>query len=145
MRPINTLIVHCSASPFGNAELIRGWHVQRGFKDVGYHYIILNGYPDGEHWSKLRPVLQQDGVIETGRPLDRIGAHSKGHNRDSVGVCLVGDRAFTGRQLEALRRIYLDLLDINPALQVLGHCEVEAGKTCPNLDMDWVRQYLNDQ
>ncbi len=142
-RKINTLIIHCSASEFGSVEMIRQWHRQRGFKEIGYHYVILNAYPDGDHWQKKRLCPDLEGKIEPGRPLEKIGAHTKGHNHDSVGVCLVGDRVFTSRQLEALREIHREMLKINPRLRVLGHYEVDPNKTCPNLGMEWVRKYLS--
>jgi hypothetical protein len=139
MRPINSLIVHCSASEFGNAELIRQWHLQRGFRDIGYHYVILNCYLDGEHWQKKRPVGENDGRIEPGRPVEEEGAHVQGHNADSVGVCLVGEKVFTPKQMEALKAITLHLRKDYPKLEILGHCELDRKKTCPNLDMNWVR------
>lgn len=76
MRKINRLIVHHSASPLSTTvEDIRRWHVEdNGWSDIGYHYIIL-----------------QDGTIEDGRPIHKIGAHAKGKNRYSIGVCVVGN------------------------------------------------------
>ncbi len=145
MRQISTLILHCSASQFGDAQLIRSWHLDRGFRDIGYHYVILNCYPGASHWNSKRPDPRSDGLIQAGRPLDKIGAHARGFNRDSVGVCLAGDKSFTGRQLESLKRLYRDLLKINPRLLVQGHYELDERKTCPNMDMDEVRQFLNDK
>lgn len=76
MRTVNQLVVHCSATPpsmdIGRDE-IREWHLARGFSREGYHFII-----------------RRNGDLEMGRPLDMIGAHAKGHNTHSVGICLVG-------------------------------------------------------
>ena len=73
MRDLNRIILHCSATKEGqdfSASTIRGWHVNgRGWSDIGYHWII-----------------RLDGTIEVGRPLEKSGAHTKGHNKDSVGV-----------------------------------------------------------
>lgn len=142
MRQINTLVIHCSASPFGDVDLIRQWHLQRGFQDIGYHYVILNCYPEGQNWQKKFPVPENDGKIQPGRPLEQEGAHVQGHNADSVGICLLGDTTFTGKQLEALKELVGNLLKSHPNLQILGHYELDSKKTCPNLDMDWVREYL---
>lgn len=76
MRTINEIIVHCSATPEGrsfNVTDIDRWHRQRGFSCIGYHYVVL-----------------LDGVIERGRPEEVVGAHCKGHNRRSIGVCYIG-------------------------------------------------------
>ena len=47
--------------------------MERGWRDIGYHFVI-----------------RRDGTIESGRPLERTGAHVKGHNKDSIGICMEG-------------------------------------------------------
>lgn len=101
-----TIVLHCSASGFGNAALIAKWHtVERGWRGIGYHYVILNGW-----LSAARYHPEFDGHIETGRALDsdpfistdEIGAHVRGYNRSSVGICLIGRSGeFTEQQLRA--------------------------------------------
>jgi N-acetylmuramoyl-L-alanine amidase len=76
MRTINSIIVHCTATKalqHFNVNDVRRWHQQRGFSDIGYHYVVL-----------------VDGTIENGRPISEVGAHCKGHNAHSIGVCYVG-------------------------------------------------------
>ena len=77
MRDINKVILHCSATAEGkdySVETIRDWHVKgRGWSDIGYHYVI-----------------QLDGTISQGRPINKAGAHTKGKNKDSIGVCYIG-------------------------------------------------------
>ena len=77
MRDINRIIIHCSATREGqdiDAATIKRWHTEdRGWSDIGYHYVI-----------------RLDGCLEAGRPLDRTGAHVKGHNKDSIGICYIG-------------------------------------------------------
>ena len=77
MREINKIIIHCSATRTDqsfNVEDIRGWHVNgNGWSDIGYHFYI-----------KL------DGTIQEGRPLGRVGSHTKGHNTGSIGLCFEG-------------------------------------------------------
>lgn len=76
MRHFDTIIVHCTATRVGRdvtAAEVDTWHKERGFDCIGYHYLI-----------------RLDGTIEKGRSLNRIGAHCKGHNRHSVGICYVG-------------------------------------------------------
>jgi len=76
LKTINKLIVHCSATREGQditVDTIRDWHLKRGWSDIGYHYVV-----------KL------DGTIETGRSVELMGAHVKGHNKDSIGICYIG-------------------------------------------------------
>lgn len=73
-RRISEIIIHCSATPEGRdvtAAQIDQWHRQRGFKSIGYHYVI-----------------RLDGSVEVGRNETAIGAHCSGHNRSSIGICL---------------------------------------------------------
>jgi N-acetylmuramoyl-L-alanine amidase len=72
-RKIDLLVVHCSATVATadiGAAVIRDWHKQRGFKDIGYHYVI-----------------RRDGKIERGRPEQQVGAHVQGFNAHSIGIC----------------------------------------------------------
>ena len=75
-RVMNTIVIHCSATKedkdYSVAD-IKKWHLQRGFNDVGYHFII-----------KL------DGTIEIGRPLDKVGAHVNNNNTGTIGICYIG-------------------------------------------------------
>ena len=87
------IIFHCSDSTYGNAALLTKWHLQRGWRTIGYHYIILNGQLDSNCYNK-----NFDGWLETGRALDdnyqldewERGAHVKGWNENSIGVCMIG-------------------------------------------------------
>jgi N-acetylmuramoyl-L-alanine amidase len=76
MRPINRIIIHCTATPEGRDVTIsdvRKWHIARGWRDVGYHFLI-----------------RLDGTVETGRPIEQAGAHVKGFNSDSIGIAYAG-------------------------------------------------------
>lgn len=128
MRPIHLVVVHCSATPpdmdVGVAE-IRDWHVkERGWRDVGYHWII-----------------RREGIIEDGRPEDQIGAHVKGHNEKSIGVCLIGgtnanDRAkaefnFTMAQMAQLAFLLDKIGHRHPLAKLCGHRDLDPHKACP--------------
>lgn len=130
VRNIDTVVVHCSATPpnmdVGVAE-IRRWHVDgNGWSDVGYHYVI-----------------RRDGTVEEGRPVDRAGAHARGHNRASIGVCLVGGvdhhkdslANFTRSQWAALSSLVDQILQAYGPLRVVGHRDLDAGKDCPCFDV----------
>ena len=77
MRKITLIIIHCSATPEGrnlDFEACRHDHIHhRGFSDIGYHFYIT-----------------RNGEIHRGRPIEKMGAHCKNHNRHSVGICYEG-------------------------------------------------------
>jgi len=143
MRDIKKIIVHCSDSTFGDARAIDRWHRERGWECVGYHWILCNGH----RTSMSEYSTEVDGLIEPGRPVSMIGAHCKGHNADSIGICLIGKKEFTKTQMIKLREVLKALMleyGLKPQ-DLYGHCEFEPGKTCPNLDMDLIRAGLMGQ
>ena len=83
MRKIDMIVIHCSATradvPLSPRQL-EEMHRQRGFDGCGYHYYV-----------------RRDGEICTMRPVDRPGAHAKGYNRHSIGVCYEGGLDEQGR------------------------------------------------
>jgi N-acetylmuramoyl-L-alanine amidase len=127
-RQINKIIVHCSATPEGrdvSVDEIRRWHVEdRNWSDIGYHWVIT-----------------LNGTLEEGRPEYKNGAHAKGFNKNSVGVCYVGGvdenldpkDTSTEAQKETLRCILEDLKDRYPKAQIIGHRDVSS-KACPSFD-----------
>ena len=150
MRRISLIVIHCSDSAFGDAALIRRWHTDpppngNGWKDIGYHFVVLNG----QRSLKVPFDPETDGLVEPGRPVDQIGSHVYGHNQESIGVCLVGGRTRNGqsvrdtwlteKQKAALFSLLDDLLARYPDAKIVGHCELNPGKTCPNLNMDTLR------
>ncbi len=112
----------------------------------GYHYVILNGYSDSESLRERRPNFWMDGKIETGRDLDEPGAHVKYHNTNSIGICLIGKNCFTFQQFISLQRLLTELQAKFPAARLKGHYELLSKerriKTCPNIDMNWLRGAL---
>ena len=134
----NKIIIHCSATPKGvdySAADIDKWHRQRGFRGIGYHYVI-----------KL------DGTIEKGRDEIEMGAHCLGENLYSIGICYIGglsedkqtpeDTRTEAQKIalrglvESLRRKYREKGNI--ILTVHGHNEF-ANKACPcfNVRQEW--------
>jgi hypothetical protein len=156
MRPIENTIIHCSDSPWGCAREIRQWHLAKGWNDIAYHFVILNGQPTFLHYENQKEIFALDGSIECGRYLDddgfisdvEKGAHALGYNQNSIGICLVGMRRFSERQMASLVMLAKELATIyrlSPA-HFLGHYETKSGqaqkKTCPNIDMKWLRDRL---
>lgn len=117
MRPINLIVIHCSASPnadslfrgkagaanFQNpAQVIDQWHAELGFhrtdefrsrqnpnlSAIGYHYVI-----------------DRAGLVLTGRHVDEVGAHAKNFNQKSIGICLVGTDQFSPAQWASLAHL----------------------------------------
>lgn len=128
MRNINEIIVHCSATPEGRQVTvgqIRSWHKQRGFKDIGYHYVVY-----------------LDGSIHAGRSEAVVGAHCTGHNRNSIGVCYIGGMTKdmkaakdtrTEAQKKALVQLLKQLKKKYPGARIYGHRNF-ASKACPSFD-----------
>lgn len=83
------IVVHCSASRWGDAAEVRLWHLANGWSDIGYHGVILNGHRD----YNVAYVKTLDGKIEPGRAENVVGSHCKagGMNNVSLGVCLIGN------------------------------------------------------
>jgi len=130
MRQINKIIVHCSDSDFGDAEEIDRWHKERGWRCIGYHYVILNGCrKKGEY------VPQDDGIIEKGRPVEEVGAHCRGQNHDSIGICVIGRHHFSVKQLKKLVGLILDLRQQFGNIPIFGHRDFNPHKTCPNFEV----------
>lgn len=136
MRKINSIVIHCSDSDYAhhdNYYAIRKWHVvERGWSDVGYHAIITKA---------------NNGRIIFARPVDRPGAHAKGHNADSFAICLCGGLNFSEEQIKsalALTDLLLRIFNLE-VTQVLGHYELDTNKTCPNIDMDEFRERLRER
>ena len=127
MRNIDSIIVHCSATKAGQdftAADIDCWHRERGFNGIGYHYVV-----------------RLDGKLEKGRDVSLAGAHCKGWNGRSVGICYIGGLDANGRpadtrtnaQKRVLYQIIMDLQREYNILQVLGHRD-----TSPDLNGDGV-------
>ncbi len=131
MRPISKVILHCAATRPDDdigADEIRRWHLARGWSDIGYHAVI-----------------RRDGTVEGGRPSTKIGAHVRGHNKGSFGLCLVGghgacaddgfEEHFTPQQSVALIGMLRGLRLTLPKLEIHGHNEF-AAKGCPGFRVD---------
>ena len=137
------VIVHCSDSTWGSASSLRSWHKARGWNDIGYNFVVCNSHVEPD-----KTFIFMDGSIEKGRDTDEEGAHCIGYNDRSIGVCLVGAKDFTTKQLDSLKILLLEICRLYkiPAENVLGHGETESGKaegkTCPNFDVGAFRTYL---
>jgi N-acetylmuramoyl-L-alanine amidase len=135
---IHTIVIHYSATypdqDIGVKE-IRQWHTERGFRDVGYHWII-----------------RRDGTLEEGRPEGTPGAHVRGHNSGTIGICWVGglDRVsgpnvgvwnLTAAQEDALVRLIADIQKRWPdAKRVIGHKDLVPTE-CPGLPRGGVAEW----
>lgn len=129
MRRIDEIIVHCSATPRGRyvtAADIDRWHCERGWNGIGYHYVV-----------------GLDGNIELGRNENEIGAHCKGHNANSIGICYIGGLSSDGKvavdtrtdeQRVALTKLIMLLKERYPDAKVYGHRDF-AKKDCPCFDV----------
>lgn len=142
---IDTIVLHCSDSFYGDIEVIDSWHKDNGWIMSGYHYIITNCFPKHINWFSKTPVPSMDGKIHESRPEEFQGAHVLGHNNHSLGVCMIGRHGqFTSKQLYSAVEVCLDLIDAHPTIRnIKGHTELDNSKTCPDLDMTYFRSLVN--
>ena len=130
MRNITEIIIHCAATKPSmdvGVKEIRDWHVNgNGWADIGYHYVI-----------------RRDGTLELGRPISKAGAHTTGHNTNSIGICLVGgvkedgktpESNFTDAQWATLETVVKEQAERYPNATIHGHNEF-AAKACPSFDV----------
>ncbi|MCP3942202.1 MAG: N-acetylmuramoyl-L-alanine amidase [Desulfobacteraceae bacterium] len=138
-RKINSIILHCSYSQFGNVDLIDQWHKERGWHGCGYHYVITNGVIKAHE----KYLAFHDGLVQVGRDINKTGAHCKGRNTGSIGICLIGRHTFTAKQLYSALPELLSKLMFDHSLtidQVHGHFEFSRQKSCPNISKEIIRK-----
>ena len=133
-RDISLLVIHCSATPVTmdiGVKEIREWHTSdpRNWSDIGYHYVI-----------------RLDGTLERARPLYKSGAHARGYNSNSIGICIFGgvdkDMKPESTMNKAQEEMLIELLDnldwAYNDLDIKGHNEL-SNKACPSFDVqDWL-------
>lgn len=137
-RKINEIILHCSATPEGkdyDIATIRKWHLERGFSDIGYHYVIY-----------------RDGSINNGRDVNISGAHCTNHNSKSIGICYIGGCAADGKtakdtrtdaQKASLVSLVKQLMSMYKLTSSNVHCHNEyANKACPSFKITDFRKEL---
>ena len=128
MRPIDEIVMHCAATPKGRATTVADidrWHRARGFRGIGYHYVV-----------------HLDGTVREGRPVARPGAHVKGRNRRTIGVCYIGGVDARGRpedtrtpaQRKAIDKLLRRLLREHPTVTTISGHDQYAAKACPSYD-----------
>lgn len=128
MRAIDLIVVHCSATRPSldiRAADINRWHKARGWGGIGYHFVITRA-----------------GDLDHGRHLGEVGAHVYGHNRTSIGICLVGGVAedntqaennFRPAQFATLRSLLNQLREFYPRTRICGHRDLS-----PDIDGDGI-------
>lgn len=151
---IDYIVVHASATTPEmdvDAALIRDWHTfpcyinsRKKWRYLGQYYDFESDLPltvarrRGRGWSDIgyHFVIKRDGTLEPGRALDRAGAHVKGLNNRSWGICMVGgvnadnkpDNNFTDAQFKTLDVIVSELIDRAPTAEAVGHRDLSPDK-----------------
>ena len=122
---VKYIVLHCSDSPnslddtrLDDAATIHAWHKLNDWAGIGSHYVI-----------------SEKGDLQNGRPEYWAGAHVRGHNHESIGVCLIGYGDFNPQQWVALKRIVCDLRLKFPGAQVVGHRDLDSKKECPGFNV----------
>lgn len=138
MRTITLLIIHTSAvrpNQTSSSAQIDQWHRQRGWKMIGYHYVV-----------------RRDGCIERGRPEEMIGAHCTNHNKHSIGICYEGGLDINGNpadtrtpaQKASLLLLLRQLLTRYPNAIIASHHTFNPQKSCPcfNAEREYQQLYV---
>jgi len=122
---ITHLVFHHSASArMTPLDTIRKWHVKDNhWDDIGYHIIITG-----------------NGVCSEGRPYWAQGAHARGKNPGTIGVCITGDntkadRAWNAAQIVAGHAVVNAWRTLVPSIRVVGHRDLVDGTECPGVDI----------
>jgi N-acetylmuramoyl-L-alanine amidase len=123
-RPVDRVFLHCTASSYDHhddIEVVRAWHLGRGWADVGYHFMI-----------------HKDGSISAGRDLEKTPAAQKGHNKGTIAIAMHGGQDakddFSTKQIIALRDFCEDIRNAyGGAITFHGHSEVVI-RDCPVYD-----------
>ena len=133
-RPWQWIVIHHSATPYGNAQIIDGWHREKGWDELGYHFVIDNGNGGA------------DGRVEVGPrwTKQKWGAHTKTtdnrFNDFGIGICLVGNFDVdhpSEAQMRSLANLVAFLMKTYhiPAERVLGHSDAKP-TDCPGRFMN---------
>jgi N-acetylmuramoyl-L-alanine amidase len=122
VREVRDIVIHATMTGDEDVTVkdLDRQHRRAGWNGVGYHFIIT-----------------RDGVPRPGRPIYRSGAHVRGFDKYSVGICMVGQsESFTDQQWAALRAVCIDLTHLYPNAKVMGHRDCpRADTTCPSFDV----------
>ncbi len=117
LTTVDAVVLHCSASDKCDVEDLKKWHIdENGWDDIGYHYLI-----------------RKDGSAHKCRSLEYRGAHVKGDNWHTIGICLEGQglTQFTDEQYGKLTKLIKELTGVYGTLPIKGHFQYNSNKTCP--------------
>lgn len=140
---VGWIVVHCSGDPATTdvtTQDIRLRHMRRGYRDIGYHFVI-----------------ERDGTVVPCRPLTRAGWHAAGYNRHSIGICLIGGRKgqteraednFSDAQKDSLWTLLCQLHGENPDAEIRGHRDMPGARAlagmCPSMDVGaWLKERID--
>jgi N-acetylmuramoyl-L-alanine amidase len=130
------IIIHHTATDEGSALLLDESHKNRGWKGLGYHFVIDNTTqekPDGHLEASIRWLYQENG------------AHCKasGMNSKGIGIALVGNfnnEKVSQKQFETLVYTVNALKNYYniPLCNIMGHRDVPGANTeCPGRNFPW--------
>lgn len=142
------IIIHHSASDYGDAQTFDGWHRQKGWDELGYHFVIDNG---------ISPLARRNGEVEIGSRWlkQKHGAHCRvdvnddNHwNEHYIGICLVGNFEInrpTEAQYNSLKQLieFLTHRYNIPHSKIIGHKDADSATLCPGRYFSWNRIGIN--
>ena len=106
----NKIIYHNAARSEWSPGGVNEFHKSRGWKGIGYNFYI-----------------RKNGIIYSGRPENAEGAHTRGENNNSIGICLEGnfeEEELTKEQIDSLINLSLYISLKYDIYKIIGHRDV---------------------
>ncbi len=114
----------------GDVDSIHNEHLKNGYSGIGYHFYV-----------------RKDGQVFQGRPIDKIGAHCKGYNNKTIGICFEGNfesEAMSDKQIKAGQKLISYVKKIYPNISIKNHKDL-FNTACPgrNFPIDEIIKGVN--
>ena len=156
MKPVRIILHHSSTSDSGTVswQAIRTFHTSYRYNNhivtpTEAYILKRRGKKVTNPWNSIGYSYGLEDInghyeILTGRMMNERGAHTYGHNHNSIGICVVGNYDITPvpEKLWQLTLRFVNSLcevcDISKS-SVYGHTEFASYKTCPGKLFDMTR------
>jgi len=150
LQSINQLIIHCTATPNGRKVSLNDidhWHgadrKARGLKPFQRDPVNISTFNPNYSHIGYHLLINTYGGVFSGRSLAEVGAHARGHNARSVGLCLAGTDQYSPAQWQALKAQCLGYQRRFDGIEIIGHNQINPNKSCPGFDVaDWLSKKM---
>ena len=114
------IILHHAAASACSVSTVHSWHLSNGWAGIGYHFFV-----------------RKDGTVWQGRPIDKVGAHAKGANSYSIGICFEGDftkEVMSAPQFNAGRELIAYIKKKYPTITKIAKHKDVCATACPGVN-----------